>query len=254
MTVMKLKYLINPSTSINLVVIVIKLYGVFMREIEKLKNQVDAHDDIIQNTQVLKRRGRPKCFNEQHALEQAMLLFWQYGYEATSINDLTQALGVTAPSLYSSFGGKAQLFAKCLDYYSEYEGCSIDEFFQHSEDIKTALELYLLESLKKLIQSHKPTGCMFVVATMNCSEQNIELQQQMIYRRHATKQKLKDYFDQAQLGGQIPLGIDMQDLADFYSTLLHGMTIQARDGVSILQLEQVVKMAMQAWESYVVKF
>lgn len=240
---MKLNYLIYRCRSINLLVIVIKLIGVVMIEMAKPENQQDS---VVAKS---KGRGRPKCFNEQEALEKAMLLFWQYGYEATSISDLTQALGITAPSLYSTFGGKAALFEKCLDYYSEYEGCSIDDFFQHSEDIQTALELYLLENVKKLIQNHKPTGCMLVVATMNCSEQNVELQQQLMSRRHVTKRKLKDYFNQAQQGGQIPQGVDVQSLADFYSTLLQGMSMQARDGASIFQLEQVVKMAMQTWKS-----
>lgn len=253
MIVMKLKYLIYLTTSINLVVIVMKLYGLFMRDIEKQKKQIDTPDSLEQNTHAMKRRGRPKCFNEQDALEQAMLLFWKYGYEATSISDLTQALGITAPSLYSSFGGKKQLFEKCLEYYSEYEGCTIGEFFDQSKDIKISLELYLLESAKKLIQSNKPTGCMFVVATMNCSEQNQELQQQMLDKRYASKQQLKEYLNQAQEEGQISIEVDVQCLTDFYSTILHGMTMQARDGASLSQLKQVVKMSMQAWDLYIIK-
>lgn len=222
-----------------------------MRETEKPNNQIDAEDakaDPLQTN--LKRRGRPKCFNEQQALEKAMLLFWQYGYEATSISDLILALGITAPSLYSSFGDKAQLFAKCLDYYLEHESCAMDDIFQQSANIKIALELYLLESAQKLIQKNKPTGCMFVVATMNCSKENHGIQQQLLDQRQLSKQKLFHYLVIAQTQGQIPEHIHVESLTDFYTTLLHGMTLQARDGASLSQLQQVVKMSMYAWNEW----
>jgi AcrR family transcriptional regulator len=65
----------------------------------------NTHESIAIMMTIKKKRGRPKCFNEQQALEKAMLLFWEHGYEATSISDLTHALEL-APSLYSSFGDK----------------------------------------------------------------------------------------------------------------------------------------------------
>lgn len=235
-----------------------------MTEIAKVKNQElkNLGINIQENEnpengyaefQSKKRRGRPKCFNEQHALEKATLLFWQYGYEATSIGDLTKALGITAPSLYSTFGDKAQLFQKCLDYYQLHETCGMDEIFKTSETTQQAMRTYLEKSLKNLIQDQKPTGCMYVVSTMNCSEQNQQLQRQLIQERIQKKAKILEYLQTAQSNKELKADADLQVLADYYATILQGMSIQARDGVTVEQLQHVVDLAMQTWHLYEVE-
>lgn len=215
-----------------------------MTEMTKPENQQDS---LVTKS---KGRGRPKCFDEQAVLEKAMLLFWQYGYEATSISDLTQALGITAPSLYSSFGGKAELFEKCLALYIQNEACAMDEIFKQAKSARIAIEIYLFENLKRLIQKDKPSGCMLVTSTMNCSNEHTELQQQLLDKRLHTKSKIFDRLKIGQESGDISPQADIQTMTDFYTTLLQGMTIQARDGVTIHQLEKVVYMAMQAWDVF----
>ncbi len=76
-----------------------------------------------------------------------MLLFWEHGYEATSISDLTQALEITAPSLYSTFGDKAGLFYKSIDYLA-HEACPIETIFLEAKTAKIAFELYLYDNVK----------------------------------------------------------------------------------------------------------
>lgn len=215
-----------------------------MNENTKPKNQLDSP------SMATRRRGRPKCFNEQQALEKAMLLFWQYGYEATSISDLTHALGITAPSLYSTFGDKAGLFEKCLDYYLAHEACAIDEIFNQAKTAKIAIELYLFENLKSLIQANKPKGCMLVVSTMNCSNANSQIQTQLLSKRNHTKAKIYQRLAQGQTNAEISASTDVQVMTDFYVTILQGMTIQARDGASIEQLENVVKTALKSWDLF----
>ena len=65
-----------------------------------------------------KKPGRPLSFDREYALEQAMLVFWQYGYETTSLNDLTAAMGITPPSLYGAFGDKETLFLEAVQRYT----------------------------------------------------------------------------------------------------------------------------------------
>lgn len=241
---MKIKYLINLSTSINLIMIVIKLYGVLMTEIAKLIKQKDS--DAC--TPALKRRGRPKCFDEQHALEQATLLFWQYGYEATSIGDLTKAMGITAPSLYSTFGDKEQLFKKCLAYYQEHETCQMDSIVLEAETIRQGIYNYLQSSMRHIVQENKPTGCMYVISTMNCSNDHHQLQQQIIAQRQQKKQKIESYLSKAQELNELPSSADIPMLADFFATMLQGMSIQARDGADLNQLQKVLDLSMQVWD------
>lgn len=242
--------------------IVIKIYWALIMKDEKLKNhsleQSGNHslksnivpEHINNSEKTTRKRGRPKCFNEQHALEKAMLLFWKYGYEGTSISNLTQALGITAPSLYSSFGDKAQLFQKCLDYYIEHEACSMPDIFAQADTPKVAIELLLRDNLNRLIQAQKPTGCMLVVATMNCSEENKSIQDNLRLRRQDTQATLLAYLERAQQDMKLPKSLNVELITNFYATILQGMTIQARDGASFEQLNQVVEQAIQCWDTF----
>ncbi len=197
-----------------------------------------------------KKRGRPKCFDEQQALEKAMLLFWEHGYEATSISDLTQALELTAPSLYSSFGDKAGLFYKCIDYYLAHEACPIVPIFLEAKTAKVAFELYLYDNVKRLAQPNKPAGCMLVVATMNCSDNAQAVQHNILEKRLQTKQKLFERLEQGVANGDLPVTAPLQEMTDFYATVVQGLTIQARDGATVEQLHKVVEHAMRAWELF----
>ena len=193
------------------------------------------------------KRGRPKCFNEQDVLHKAMLLFWEYGYEATSISDLTQALNLTAPSLYRAFGDKSQLFHRCLEYYLKHEACAMDRIFAEAKTAQVALELYLYESVKRLLQVDKPAGCMLLVATMNCGLENLALQQEILEMRQSRKLKIFERLVQGQKDGDLAQSVNIQDLTDYYTTVIQGLTLQARDGVSKHQLNQVVHLAMRTW-------
>ncbi len=194
-----------------------------------------------------KKRGRPKCFDEQEVLQKAMLLFWEHGYEATSISDLTQALEITAPSLYSAFGDKARLFYKSIDYYLAYEACPIETIFLEAKTAKIAFELYLYDNVKRLVQPNKPTGCMLVVAAMNCSDATQDVQQNLLDKRIKTKEKLLERLKQGVEQGDLPSNAPLQEMTDFYATVIQGLTIQARDGASTDQLHKVVEHAMKAW-------
>nr|WP_277606409.1 TetR/AcrR family transcriptional regulator [Acinetobacter sp. NIPH 2699] len=203
------------------------------------------HDDTLK-----KKRGRPKCFDEQQALEKAMLLFWEHGYEATSISDLTQALALTAPSLYSSFGDKSGLFYKCIDYYLAHEACPIEAIFLEAKSAKVAFELFLYDNVQRLAQPNKPSGCMLVVATMNCSDNAQAIQHNILEKRLQTKQKMLQRLQQGLAEGDLLETAPLQEMADFYSTVLQGLTIQARDGATVAQLHKVVEHAMRAWELF----
>lgn len=224
--------------------IVIKIYVKFMTETE---NQQHLQPEP---TQVKRKRGRPKCFDEQEALRKAMLLFWEYGYEATSMQDLLQALNITAPSLYSSFGDKTQLFYRCLDYYLENEACAIDSIFKQAKTAKIAIELYLHENVKKLSQPDKPKGCMLLVATMNCAEQHHQLQQDLLEKRQNVKRMMYQRLSQGIEEGDVGAQSKIEEIADFYCTLAQGLSMQARDGMTEAQLQHVVNHAMRFWETF----
>lgn len=193
------------------------------------------------------KRGRPLSFDKDSALQKAMLLFWRYGYEATAISDLTHAMGITAPSLYSAFGDKEQLFMACIARYIEKNGCQSNPIFSSAPSAKIALELFLHEQAIKLTQATTPHGCMLVTAATNCSEQSTHVQQALVSRREATRQAIYARLAQGIEDGDVRSESPIATLADYFATVIQGMTIQARDGASQQQLQDVGKMAMQVW-------
>ncbi|WP_151982009.1 TetR/AcrR family transcriptional regulator [Acinetobacter guerrae] len=208
---------------------------------------------MLDNAQTMlnkKKRGRPKCFNEESALQKAMLLFWEHGYEATSINDLTQALEITAPSLYSSFGDKTALFYKSIDYYLAHEACPIEPIFTQARTAKIAFELYLYDNIKRLMQPNKPKGCMLVTAAMNGSDQSQDVQHNLLEKRLATKQKLCERLQQGVKDGDLSAHAPIATMTDFYCTVIQGLTVQARDGAKVDELNHVVEHAMKAWDLF----
>jgi AcrR family transcriptional regulator len=241
--VIKIKYLINFVLSINLIMFVIKIYVKVMADSEK-------HALVAEKQAPKRGRGRPKCFDEQQALQKAMLLFWEYGYESTSMSDLTKALNLTAPSIYSSFGDKSQLFHACLEYYLKHEACPLEVIFQQAKTAKIAIEIYLYENLKKLVQQNKPTGCMLVTATMNCSQEHAPIQHDLLLKRQQVKENIYQRLQQGVKEGDLNPRANIQAMTDYYSTVIQGLTMQARDGVSAEQLQSVVTLAIKTWELF----
>ncbi len=193
------------------------------------------------------KRGRPKSFDEQKALEQAMLLFWENGYIATSISDLTQALGITAPSLYCSFGDKATLFNRCIDYYLAHEACPIIPIMQKAKTAKVAFELLLYDSAKRLVQPDKPMGCMLITAAMGNAKQIKEVQHNVQEKRNNSKALLLQRLAQGMDDGDVAKETPIDEVANFYLTILNGLTIKACDGASLETLNQIVGNAIKAW-------
>lgn len=193
------------------------------------------------------KRGRPKCFDEQEALEKAMLLFWANGYIATSISDLTKALGITAPSLYGCFGDKASLFNLCIDYYLTHEACPVLSIMKQAKTAKVAVELLLYDAVKRFIQPDKPLGCMLVTSTMGHSDQIQHVQHKVLEKKSDYKVILMARLRQGVSDGDLAAVAPIEAISDFYITVINGLSIQACDGVGLEALNQVVFNAIKAW-------
>src|SRR5712692_5869572 len=77
-------------------------------------------------------RGRPREFDREAALERAIDVFWRHGYEATSVSDLTAAMGVNPPSLYAAFGDKEKLFLEAVERYQQQRRQSVAKVFDEA--------------------------------------------------------------------------------------------------------------------------
>lgn len=205
---------------------------------------------LAEKTAATRMRGRPRAFDREAALAQATRLFWTKGYEATSMSDLTQAMGIGATSLYAAFGSKEALYGEALRHYADtYKGLVWTRFFS-AGTARKAVESFLLDSAAALTGSlcDIPLGCMVTLSSVG-SEGHSELGKLVQSARALTLSRLKERIGQAVAEGEITASVDIHALARFVQTIQNGMSILARDGASRAELEAVAQVAMLGWDA-----
>ncbi|MEI5101299.1 TetR/AcrR family transcriptional regulator [Streptomyces sp. PmtG] len=197
-------------------------------------------------------RGRPRSFDRATALRQAMEVFWLRGYEATSMTDLTSAMGIASPSLYAAFGSKERLFQEAVALYSATEGAAMTRAFTEEPTARAAVEAVLRENARVYAEQGRPSGCMIVLAATNCSAANEPVREHLATWRRAGADMMAERLDRAVAEGELPAATDTRAAADFYTTVIQGMSVQARDGATAADLHKTVDRAMAAWDVVVV--
>jgi AcrR family transcriptional regulator len=195
----------------------------------------------------VKPRGRPLSFDRDVALEQAMHVFWERGYEAASIADLTSAMGITPPSLYTAFGDKEKLFLEAIERYALGPGSAGPRALKEEPTARGAIERWLHEAAEELTRPCHPKGCMVVMATTNCSVAAEHVQTALAKRRAAAIASIRERIQDGVDGGELPPDTDAKALSNFYSTIYQGMSMQAKDGATRASLMATVEAAMRAW-------
>lgn len=195
-------------------------------------------------------RGRPREFDRQTALAAATRLFWIRGYEATSIADLTDVMGIGTKSLYAAFSSKDALYAEALQYYyTTYEGLVWARFRAASTAREAALA-FLQDSAIAMTggDCDLPHGCMATLATVG-GEGHSELGELMRATRAGGFDLLKARFDRAKSDGDLEATADTTKLARFVQTVQSGMAIRARDGADRAELHAVAEIALSGWDN-----
>lgn len=190
--------------------------------------------------------GRPREFDEDKALDAALLMFWEKGYDATSLSDLTEAMGISRPSMYSTLGNKEKLFKLALERYSLRNAKLFDECLS-LPTAKEGIETLLREAVKIFADSKNPGGCMGIQSVVTCSTVSGTLKKEMDRKRVEFESKLKKRFDRAVSAGELPKSTVTLDLARYYSVVFQGLSLQAKAGASIRELIGVVDVAMAGW-------
>jgi Transcriptional regulator len=178
-----------------------------------------------------------------------MRLFWIRGYEATSIADLTEAMGIGTKSLYAAFGSKDGLYAEALECYcTTYEGL-VWTRFREAATARDAALAFLQDSAVAMTggDCNLPHGCMATLATVG-SAGHSELGEVMRATRASGFDLLKARFDQAKVDGDLPATADTIKLARFVQTVQSGMSIRARDGADRAELSAVAEIALAGWD------
>jgi AcrR family transcriptional regulator len=201
-------------------------------------------------TAARKTAGRPRSFDPDQALDQAMHVFWEKGYEGASMHDLTAAMGIQPASLYKAFGNKQSLFEKALARYLAGPAAFIQGAMSEPTAYAVA-ERTLRDTANFLTDLHKGQntrcGCMTIQAAMVVSNESQPIRQELIDLRLRGQQALQQRFERAQSEGDLTQSADPADLARFITAIFQGMTVQAINGATREDLESLAETALRAW-------
>src|SRR5436305_11139259 len=176
--------------------------------------------------------GRPRTFDTDHALEQAMLVFWRRGYERTTLTDLTEAMGINRPSLYAAFGDKERLFRKALDYYAEGPaGYELEVLEQPTA--REVAEAFLRGAADLQTRPGLPRGCLGVLGALsNADDPPSSIGCVLSDARRGGEAALRERFERARADGDLPADTDPKELAGYIRTIAYGMAVQATSGAT----------------------
>jgi AcrR family transcriptional regulator len=195
----------------------------------------------------MSRLGRPREFDREAALAQAMRLFWTHGYEGVSLSDLTAAMGIGRPSLYAAFGSKEALFREAVELYDAQEGARVAAALEESATAREAVEEMLRVNARAYTDCAKPRGCLIVMGALVGAPENGAVRDWLAAHRRAGEAALEARLRRGVAEGDLPKDTDTALLAAFYTSLLQGLSIQARDGAGPGRLEAIIRMGMAHW-------
>jgi AcrR family transcriptional regulator len=191
-------------------------------------------------------RGRPREFDPEEALSAALTVFWEKGYEGASLAELTEAMGITKPSLYACFGNKEALFHKALDLYERDKLCYMRSALQEPS-ARGVAERLLRGTLDIQAGGNDPRACLGVISMVACTTQAESIKADVIARRASSDKALVERLERAQAEGDLPEGVEPAALATYLTAVIQGMGVQASGGASRDQLEQLVNTTLAMW-------
>ena len=194
------------------------------------------------------QRGRPREFCVEHALATALRVFWSKGYEGTSLSDLTEAMGITRPSLYAAFGNKESLFRKALDLYEreklEYVGRALEQ-----PTARSVAEVLLRGAIDNACRSEEPHGCLGVITSVACGAESQSIREEVLERGKVAKRALIERFERAKTQGDLPSHVDIEALTNLLYAVVQGICVQAGSGATREELDKLVDTGLMMWPS-----
>jgi AcrR family transcriptional regulator len=189
--------------------------------------------------------GRPREFSEQRALNDAMRVFWDKGYEGTSLDDLTKAMGINRSSLYSTFGDKESLFQKVIANYWDGPLASLRDALD-APTARSVIELLLRGSARFLGDPSHPRGCLSLQGALACGSGAERVEQSMIDWRNSWLMLLQKRLQRASAEGDLSKDVNPKDLARLVAILMNGLAVQAVNGATPVELQRAVEMALRS--------
>jgi len=191
-------------------------------------------------------RGRPREFDTDKAIDVALNLFWERGYEGTSLAALTEAMGINVPSLYAAFGNKQQLFKKALERYLQRPASYLPNALKEPTARRAAEKLFE-GAISMAMQRGRPDGCLLVQGALASGPESEMIRKDLSARRAGAETAVRRRFERAVAEGDLPPNTDCAKLARYVITVVWGMSVQAAGGASRAQLREIAETALRCW-------
>ena len=199
---------------------------------------------MSQSVKTAKKMGRPRGFDENVALDAAMNLFWERGYEGTSMAELSKEMDLTPPSIYAAFGDKKSLFRLAAKRYAagpaQYQAKALLE-----PTLREVIFALFRNTVEFLTEPGHPAGCMTLTGAMACSVEADSAKELMTEIRKQNEAALKARLQQARKSGELAADLNVDDFSRYLSTLLGGLAIQAANGTSKAAMKRTANMALR---------
>ena len=192
-------------------------------------------------------RGRPAAFDYDIALDSAMRTFWRYGFEGTSMSELTNAMGMNKTSIYAAYGSKEALFKKALDRYANGPA----KFVADSLNEKSAYDVVkslLTNAAVNLTSTDQPCGCMIIQGALTCSKESSHIHDLLSGYRNSYEKLLIDRLERAKMEKDIAADADIESLAKLVTTVHQGMSVQASSGATTEELMRVANIIAERFK------
>lgn len=189
--------------------------------------------------------ARTKVFDPALALEAAMRVFWEQGYEATSLDDLLRAMGIGRQSMYDTFGDKKQLYLAALEHYAATGGAELKRRLAAGPSPLDAIETFL-RGVAGVDDAQRALGCLAVNAVAEFGKLDPEVAAFNERSERLTEELFADALTRARAAGELASGVDPAAAAHFLHSTIRGMRISAKNGASAAQLAATVAFAMAA--------
>lgn len=199
-----------------------------------------------QTEEAVAPRGRPREFCPDKALAAALRVFWRRGYEGASLTELTEAMGISRPSLYACFGNKEALFRHALDLY-EREKLAYVQTALEAPTARGVAERLLNGALAMQTGTADPKGCLGVISSVACGAEAESIRSDVIARRAASDAALVARFERAKAEGDLPAGMDPHSVARYLVAVMQGLSVHASNGVGCAELRGLVDTALAMW-------
>ncbi len=189
-------------------------------------------------------RGRPREFDVEEALAAALRVFWEKGYDGASMTDLTEAMGITRPSLYAAFGNKEELFKRALDLYQVEKLAYVGNALEAPTARGVARRL-LEGAIKNTTGECR--GCLGVIASVSCGSKDSPIKQDIQGRAQAARCAMVQRMQRAIDEGDFTIPVEAEAMTRYVIAVMQGLSVQAGSGASREELQHVAEATLAIW-------